>query len=177
MRVLSVLLLSSILISITGCATRQTQRLSCRQRDWYEIGRRDGAQGAPVDRVGQYRHDCGGAGGLNEHDETVYLNGRNAGLVEYCQPESAFQLGRAGQPYHSVCPAPVEDAFLANYRRGQRARELEQRSRDLDAEIDSLSNLLLRAGNVPARDRLSIKINRLRQARARAERDLSQIAR
>ena len=156
---------------LAGCASRRAKTLSCNQRDWYEIGRQDGAQGAPLDHVGRYRTECGGT--LQIHDEMIYANGRHAGLVEYCQVESAFQVGRAGQPYHDVCPAPIDEAFLASYRRGQRARELEQRYRDLDAEIESLSDRLLRAEDSPAQRRLTVRLHQLRQARVRTERELN----
>ena len=127
------------------------------------------------EKLAAYKRDC--RGDLQGNNETIYLNGRNAGLVEYCHPDSAFQLGRAGQPYNHVCPETVELPFLAAYGRGLRARAIEQRSKDIDAEIESLSNKLLRAEGAPTQRQLGIQLKLLRQARTRADRELDQVTR
>ena len=158
----------------TGCSVKQIQ-LSCAQRDWYEIGRSDGAQGLPAVKLDGYRREC--RGDLQGNNEMIYLNGRNAGLVEYCQPESGFQLGRAGQTYDRVCVATVEPPFLAAYARGLRARAIEQRGKDLDAEIETLSNQLLRTEGASAQRQLSVQLKLLRQARSRADHELGQVYR
>jgi hypothetical protein len=160
---------------VSGCASSSSGKLVCAQRDWYELGRRDGSQGATLERRADYRKECGSD--FENQFSTVYENGRNAGLVEYCQPDSAFQLGRMGLAYMYVCPSTMESPFLSAYRRGQQARMLELKKRDLDAKIESLSTRLqvLNESSFERRGLLS-QIEELRKLRAANERELGQVS-
>src|SRR3954469_4991476 len=107
---------------VSACASK-TEKASCERRDWYELGRRDGSQGLPLDRMIEYKKECGEQ--FNSSGETVYMNGRNAGLVEFCLPENAYELGLMGMSYLFVCPSTMETDFLASFRKGQQARVLQ----------------------------------------------------
>jgi hypothetical protein len=126
---------------LNACASGKTERASCDQRDWFELGRNDGSRGSTNDQLNKYREDCGGAKSRPDWDR-MYANGRNAGLVEYCSSANALELGKSGIPYMFVCPPTMESEFLAGYRKGQRARELELESHKLETEIDTLNQKL-----------------------------------
>jgi len=108
--------------AVSGCQSKPVVA-GCEQRDWFELGRTDGAQGTSENKLKKYAMECPKQ--FRSEWETMYTNGRNAGLNEYCSPENAYELGRSGQTYLYVCPSTMEPQFLGDYRRGQRARELE----------------------------------------------------
>lgn len=157
-----------------GC-TSQSERAACGARDWYELGRRDGSQGLGPERWQEYARQC--PAGLGGDSETVYRNGRNAGLVEYCQPENAYELGKMGLAYGYVCPSTMEPQFLTAYRKGQQTRTLQLRKRELDTRIQSVSERILRAGNgTDEWRRLTDELNELNRIRAANESELSQLS-
>jgi hypothetical protein len=163
------------IFALTGCATSKADKAAaCAQKDWYEIGRRDGAQGKTEDRLAQYRKDCRMA---EEGQWTaMYTNGRNAGLVEYCAPDNAFELGRAGISYLYVCPSTVEPGFLQSYRRGQQARAFEIRSQELDAKISTVNTRLLQTQSDFERHRLTSELNALKKSRTEIARGLASVS-
>lgn len=171
---LSLSLIATISMALAGCtttpATKQTS--SCEQKDWYEIGRHDGAQGTTLDAVNKYREQCPAE--FSSNIETMYTNGRNAGLIEYCAPENAHELGRMGLSYKYVCPSTTEPEFLAGYRRGEAARKLEIENQKIDHEIDLLLAQLNAGDTDQYRKReLASEIDSLRKERARNERQLN----
>lgn len=155
---------------LSACAVKP-DRVTCEQRDWYELGRRDGSQGLTADRLTQYQKDC--QQGFPAAWESMYNNGRNAGLVEFCAPENAFELGRMGIAYMYVCPSTMESLFVSGYRRGQQARQIEIQNKELDARIDSLLQKIDRANNQFEKTKLNNELNTLKKNRARAERELA----
>jgi len=134
-KVLKVFASLAMLITLAACASKQERLATCSGKDWYEIGRRDGIQGTPADRMQNYKRECGQ--GFGGEQESLYINGRNAGLVEYCDKSNAFDLGRMGVVYQNVCPAISEREFLKEYRRGQQARQLEIEKRRLNSHFKS----------------------------------------
>lgn len=169
-RILSVILF----LCLGACTTTKPDKLTCGERDWYEAGRRDGSQGATLDRLSQYKREC--AGEFNGFWETMYTNGRNAGLVEFCAPDNAYELGRMGIAYMYVCPSTVEPDFLAGYRRGQDARKLEIENQKLDAEIDNVSAKLNQSETDYQRRELASELEELKKTRAQNEKDLTKIS-
>ncbi len=161
------------LLFATSC-TSTPEKVSCGQRDWYESGRHDGAQGATLDRLAKYKVECGHE--FNSTWESVYTNGRNAGLVEYCASDNAYELGRMGIAYVYVCPSTVEAEFLAGYRRGQQARELEIANQKLDSEIDHLSNKLGRVDSKFEQREIASELEQLKKLRAKNEKNLDEVA-
>lgn len=170
MRVIAALLT----LLLAACATERKQ--TCAQRDWFELGRRDGSRGAPNERLATYKQECKGE--FSTGWETIYLNGRNAGLVEYCSTENGFELGRMGLSYLYVCPSMMERDFLTAYRKGQQTRVLQLKRKDLDAQIESLTEQLLTTNaGTDQSEQLREELNHLRQARSEAERDLNRVTR
>ncbi len=156
-----------------GCASKP-EKSTCDQRDWYETGRRDGAQGAPLDRLAAYKAECKSK--FAEFSETIYTNGRNAGLVEYCAPDNSYELGRMGLPYLYVCPSTTENDFLSGYRRGQEARKIETQNQKLDAEIDTLLSRLNNEESNYTRREIASELEQLRRVRTKNDRELNKIA-
>ena len=168
---ITLLLLSAMLV---GCTT-PSDKASCGQRDWYELGRHDGAQGATLGRQEQYRAECSSEFGA--HAETIYANGRNAGLVEFCQVDNAFQLGRMGINYLYVCPTTMESTFLISYRRGQQARLLELKKKDLEAKIETLSQRLqTMVDSTLASRAINTELSELKKLRAANDVELTKIS-
>lgn len=162
----------SIPLVIAGC-TSTAERVSCAQRDWYESGRHDGAQGATLDRLARYKVECGNE--FNSAWESLYTNGRNAGLVEFCSPDNAFQLGRMGLSYMYVCPSTVEELFLNAYRKGQEARRLEVSNKKIDAKIDENLSKLNNVETKNERRELASEIEALKKKRAQNEKSLDKV--
>jgi hypothetical protein len=170
-----ILLAAGTAVCLGACTTATKQaKASCQQRDWYEVGRRDGAGGAGTNRLHQYKMECGE--GFSTSYETLYMNGRNAGLVEFCMPENAFELARMGINYLYVCPSTMEEDFLTSYRKGQQARILMLKKRDLDTQIESLTQRLLAtsAGTTENRE-IGSQLEELKKLRSDNERELTQI--
>lgn len=172
----SALVLACTAIAIflsTACSSLKVEQASCEQADWYELGRRDGSQGSPSDRLNQQRKACGKS--FRADWESMYINGRNAGLVEYCEPRNAYELGRMGVAYLYVCPSTVEPQFISAYRKGQTAHDLEIESKRLDMQIDQLAQKLLLANNKYDQKELSDEMSELKKVRAQKEKELSKI--
>ena len=166
---IAILILSTVFVAGCGSSSKSA-KLSCEQKDWYELGRHDGAQGATPDRISEYKKDCND--GFNAFWETMYSNGRNAGLVEFCHPENSFELGRMGITYRYVCPSTMEPDFLAGYRNGQKARQIEIENQKLDAAIDAMVAKIARADSTYEKRQLASELQDLKKERAKNEREL-----
>lgn len=164
-----------LLFSLTACVSdpKVADKPVCAATDWYELGRLDGAQGSPVDRFKAHQNRC--PKDFRADWETMYTNGRNAGLVEYCDPHNAYELARSGVEYFYVCPSTVEKPFLASYEKGKQAREIELKNQKLDEEIDQLTNRLAQSSTSGEQDELSSTLAELKKARAKSEQELSKI--
>lgn len=161
---------------LSACASKKVeQQISCGQVDWYELGRRDGAQGVPVERLEERRKTCQKETFAAEW-ETVYTNGRNAGLIEYCSIENGYELGRQGLAYFYVCPSTMEPEFLTGYRRGQTAHTLEVEIKKLDSRIDTMVQQLVATNSTYERNQLTSELEQLKKMRARNDQKLTQIS-
>lgn len=163
------LILGLISATFVACASKQ-ERAGCDQRDWFEIGRHDGAQGSTGDQLQNHTRECGRQ--VRSDWETMYANGRNAGLAEYCTSDNAFELGKMGVAYMYVCPSTMESKFLSGYREGQRARELEQENKNLEGKIETISEKISSAQNEFDRARFVSELNQLQDLKAENERQL-----
>ena len=103
-----------VLGSLSGCATMSGDE--CMTSDWSAIGYEDGARGYTTDRFGQHRKACAKHG--ITPDFSAYQNGRDQGLVEFCQPYRGFKVGSGGGSYGGVCNVNMEADFLDAYNAG-----------------------------------------------------------
>jgi len=106
-----------------SCATLNEDQ--CLAGDWNGIGYQDGANGYLPDRFGDHVKAC--AKYSVTPDQSLYLAGRTRGLPVYCTLERGFHVGRQGQTYAGVCPAPLERPFLSGYADGQIVWDAQQR--------------------------------------------------
>lgn len=117
---------------LSGCATMSGEE--CATADWSAVGYEDGANGYPAERLGDHRKACAKHG--YSPDLAAYRQGREQGLVEYCQPGRGFKTGERGASYHGVCPVDLEEDFLTGYRIGHHLYELRSNIKKKSADID-----------------------------------------
>lgn len=122
----------TVLIVLGSCATLSESE--CKTGEWTVVGFEDGAQGRQPEFIAQHREACAEYGIAPDLDE--YLAGRERGLVQYCTPQRAYDLGRQARPVANVCPAALSQQLdTANYQ-GREYRRLSDEIRQLEREID-----------------------------------------
>jgi len=110
---------------LTACTTvpPDQRAAACQATDWSSYGYNDGLLGVPAkDRAGKFA-DCAKLG--HPANVAAYQAGRTRGLAEYCTVENGYDVGRAGRPYHTVCPPQLAQSFLQGYGRGRKERPVE----------------------------------------------------
>jgi len=108
--------LSLVILTLSGCASMSSDE--CAMSDWTAVGYEDGSRGYTTERFSSHRKACAKHG--ITADFTAYQEGRNQGLVEFCQPGRGFNLGANGGQYNGVCAADLELEFLDAYRAGHK---------------------------------------------------------
>lgn len=104
--------LSALVLS--GCASMSGDE--CMATDWSAVGFEDGARGYTTERFSKHRKACAKHGVTA--DFSAYQNGREQGLVEYCQPGRGYDVGVNGGRYYGVCDVDYEADFLDAYNAG-----------------------------------------------------------
>ena len=133
------LLLTSILLSISGCAT--LSREDCMQGSWFELGLHDGRMGKPFNRLAQHQKSCLE---FNIHiDSKQYNAGRKQGLQTFCQLDNAIHIGLKGQLYQSVCPPEIHSAFQRYNDAAYGVYQSQENLKRIDDELFNMENRLL----------------------------------
>lgn len=167
------LLFLATLAGLTSCASAP-QPQACQESDWYEIGRREGANGLPIDRATTPKPRCQGTDLALVED--LFANGHYKGLLEFCNPQNGFELGKSGQNYSEVCPRTHASEFIRRYRAGQQFFSLEQENRRIDEEMESIFTRLNRQNlDNLTRGSLRAELGALQKNRARNEKRLNQL--
>jgi Protein of unknown function (DUF2799) len=122
---------------LVGCATGLGKD-ECRTADWRTIGYEDGLRGLPADRIGAHRVAC--AKHQVTPDLAAYTEGRERGLLEYCQPRNGFRAGINGWSYANVCPGATEPAFVQGYRVGREIHDARSELRSTRSRLQSARN-------------------------------------
>ncbi len=130
------LLFSLLCLVLGACST--PDKLACVSQDWYEVARTVAAQGKKAHNLQTLFNQC--SNGDEKQAQVLYVNGRNAGLSRYCDPENGFELGRVNVPYNSVCPKDLEDDFLSSYGKGQHFSRLKNINRNLKEKIKKIKS-------------------------------------
>jgi len=99
---------------MSGCASMSGDE--CMATDWSAVGYEDGSRGYTTERFSKYRRACAKQGVTA--DFGAYQNGRDQGLVEYCQPGRGYDVGVNGGRYYGVCSVDREADFLDAYNTG-----------------------------------------------------------
>lgn len=120
-------------LTLAGCASLSPQQ--CKNADWRQIGLTDGANGASAARIDEHAKACAEYGVRPNLD--AYLRGRSQGLLNYCQAENGFALGRHASEHNVAdCPENLKPAFLDQYHRGSQIHSLEEEIRNYQYRID-----------------------------------------
>lgn len=129
-----------VVAGLSGCATMSGDE--CLTSDWAAIGYEDGARGYTADRLGQRRKACAKHGVTP--DFAAYRDGREQGLVEYCQPGRGFDIGANGGRYSGVCSVDLEPDFLDAYNAGYHLYSLRSNVNRATSAINAKENELER---------------------------------
>ena len=126
-------------LALAGCETGPPMTpAQCSVADWRAVGYHDGASGRAPERFVALQQACAAAG--MGADQTLYMRGRDEGLVAYCQPERGFRLGLEGNGYSGVCPADLDVAFRYAHEDGKRAYAVLRALHSAESTISSLRN-------------------------------------
>lgn len=124
----------ALLLIVTGCASLTPEQ--CRQGDWRQIGYVDGVKGLPSSQIEEHASACASLGIRPNLD--AYLQGRQQGLLSYCQAENGFQVGRRGATHIAGdCPANMRYGFLQQYDFGRQIHALESELSSRRSDISS----------------------------------------
>jgi hypothetical protein len=168
---------------LQGCASMSKNE--CLTADWYSIGYESGIRGQRETQISEHRKACA------EHGVTPdlarYLQGREAGLQNFCEPRNGYRLGRAGTSYAGVCPPGLESDFLQSYSAGRELYGMQQNinriGRHIKAKQSELKHLnediadkqseLIAAGTTPSQRALLLtQMLELQEKAKRIEQDI-----
>jgi hypothetical protein len=120
-------------VVLTGGCSSGLSKNECMTADWLMIGYEDGLHGLPSDRVGVHRVAC--AKVQVTPNLAAYTEGRQRGLLEFCQPRNGFRVGLNGGSYANVCSATAEPAFIEGYRYGRQIHEARAELRETQVRL------------------------------------------
>ena len=170
-----VLALSALL---NGCATMSADE--CKVANWNDVGLRDGIEGAALSKLDARVKDCAEA--KVAVDTPRYLQGRDQGLLQFCQIEKAVPLGLKGGSYSGVCPVGIDGEFRRRFRLGRDVFDARQTVQNLEGNINGAEDRLRAAPNDEDRRRarealrdLDFEIRRARDRQRDAERALDRL--
>lgn len=185
-------LLLAVLV-LAGCGESEEERnrreqrkaVACQATDWWALGFEDGVKGLRADQFGKYRRECAPYGVTA--NITLYLEGRDEGLLEYCKPQNGYRLGTDGRRYANACPPRLEGPFQDAHKDGlglyerraavdnaaSRLSQARQRADDLELIIADRTTAMI-SPNTPMADKISlgIEIKQLTQEKVDVERSI-----
>src|SRR5210317_73819 len=123
--------LSALVMS--GCASMSGDE--CMATDWSAVGFEDGARGYTTESFSKHRKACAKHG--ITADFGAYQNGRQQGLVEYCQPGRGYDVGVNGGRYYGVCSVDREADFLEAYNAGYHLYTLRSNVKRANSKIST----------------------------------------
>jgi len=118
---------------MSGCASMSSEE--CALSDWSAVGYEDGSRGYTTERFSSRRKACAKHGVTA--DFRAYQEGRDEGLVEFCQPSRGYNLGVNGGTYNGVCDVALEEEFLDAYRVGNQLYGLRANVNSANSRIAS----------------------------------------
>ncbi len=180
------LLAITLLAALGGCAGMDAEE--CQIADWRAIGYEDGVQGRTPAAFGKLRKACAEHGITADLD--AYLAGRAEGLVQFCRPQNGYRLGTRGYRYSGVCPAELEEPFVAAhadgyglYERqaalkniGKRLHHSRERAKQIETLLAQKTTLMITAPIEPAqRAAIAIELKQLSEERQVVEQSIHQL--
>lgn len=125
--------LALLALVLSACATMSGDE--CVTSDWSAVGFEDGARGYTTERFASHRKACAKHGVTA--DFRAYREGRDEGLVQFCQPSRGYNLGVSGASYNGVCDIALEEEFLDAYRVGHQLYTLQSNVESADSRISA----------------------------------------
>ena len=124
----SLLLFLLLGLSVCGCSTlKMKKKQQCKNMDMYKKGYRDAKAGASS-HFDSYQAKC------SEYNIPLnrqkYMEGRAAGLKDFCVREEGYEFGLQGKKYRNTCPKGKEGSFLAGYKKGAQKCLYEEGQKD-----------------------------------------------
>jgi hypothetical protein len=161
----------------------------CQTADWRTVGFHDAAAGRTADTINDHRQACAEYGVAPNLDR--YLEGRKAGLKEYCRASRGYQEGLSGHEYGGVCPSNLEKDFKAGYEAGRRifaiedqARDQERALRDRERQLktarkkaDEAQSVIVSSNDANARARALLDLQSRNRERSDLEREIDFLSR
>jgi hypothetical protein len=129
----AIIWISLSIITVSGCASMSSEE--CANSDWTAVGYEDGSRGYTSDSFANRRKACAKHGVTA--DFQAYQNGRDQGLVEYCQPGRGFSVGQSGGSYSGVCAAALEQNFVDAYNVGRQLYNLRSNVNNASVRIST----------------------------------------
>ncbi|MEM8772658.1 MAG: DUF2799 domain-containing protein [Pseudomonadota bacterium] len=179
-----------VLGAFAASACTGVSKEECVTADWGAIGYEDGVAGRSVSSVSNWRSVCAKKAGVTV-DMAAYRAGRDEGLRHYCRASNGYAVGSRGGGYAGVCPADIEQPFLAAYEAGHhlwslenavssiagRIRQAQYDLRDVEHRIAETEIALISPGR-SATDRVALlaELKYLAEERAGIERKLDALS-
>ena len=117
---------------LNGCASMNQDE--CLNASWQLIGFEDALAGRTMARIGDHRKACAKYNIVPEQEQ--YQRGFDEGLVSFCTPANAYEVGRRGRSYHNQCPGQLNTTFLEYYNQGKHRRSLSNAIKGYTSSID-----------------------------------------
>jgi hypothetical protein len=137
------------LVALNSCATMNEDQ--CKTANWQEIGRNDGMQGLSSSLISSHSKACEKHG--IKSDPAAYKLGYQNGVKTFCTAENGFEVGRSGRASAAECPAEMQSAFQAAWKKGRVEYDREQaaaaaakRAQELEASRSAFFDLDSRGG-------------------------------
>ncbi len=134
MRTALIIIIMPLAFLFSGCAKMMNEN-ECVAADWRTVGFLDGSAGRAQGFLERRTEACAEYG--VSPDLNLYFTGRSQGLESFCQPRSGFYLGLRNTSYNNVCPANMEQPFLAAYQDGVGLRRHQNRVIELESDIEA----------------------------------------
>lgn len=107
------------IIGLSACETVEQQdwQTFCANDKWAEHGYFDATEGFSIKLAREYKERCGAQ--FSDKEMSLYQRGYIQGIQKFCTQEKGYELGKKNEPNPETCPAELQDAFVAGYKRGK----------------------------------------------------------
>lgn len=112
---MKLIMLIFLALNLTACASYMTRK-SCEATNWYDYGQKVAMEGRRLSGD-QFILECYKAEG--DVAESALDQGFKSGMERYCQPETVFQTGKAGNFFSTeMCTGQGMNVLLIKHRQG-----------------------------------------------------------
>jgi hypothetical protein len=126
-----------LILIFLGCSSLNSKQEPCQETDWFELGRREGSLGIKKNYNDRNLPIICPNSKLQEQ-LTLYINGHNEGLNEYCFPKNAYLMGMEGEIYLNNCPQETREEFQTYFKKGETIKSLTEKNQLINEELHKL---------------------------------------